>query len=215
VTVSPIAPAPRRQPGTWIQRIYLRVQDWREHHGVRVSVTTTDDAVEGAAFAKVFAALDILRDTVPAQLERLPRMMHGLTIARLREAVGAWRSDLGICLLDETFVVKVDTTPHDVASTIVHELTHARLERVGFHYSGLARARCERVCFLAERNFALLLPASEERERLAERTAQYLAMDPDYWSDEQVEARRAARPMWERVVYRIGQLTRRSRRRAT
>jgi hypothetical protein len=215
VTLSQIAPVPRRQPIDWIQRFYVGVAPWREHRDVRVSVTTTQDAVEEIVLAKVFAALDILYDTIPAQLERIPRMMHGLTIAKLRDAIGVWRSDLGVCLLDETYVVNVDTTPQDVASTIVHELTHARLERAGFRYNVMARARCERVCFLAERNFVLLLPPSEERERLAMRNAGYLAMSPDYWSAEQVEARRAARPLWERAAYRIMQIIIRLHRRAT
>ena len=210
----PIAFA-RREPASWRQRFLVRVAPWREHRGVRVAVTTFRDAVEETGIAKVFAALDILHDIVPAQLERIPTMMHGLAITRLRDALGAWRKDIGICVLDETFVVNVDTTPHDVASVIVHELTHARLGHAGFRYAGEARARCERVCFLAERNFALRLPPSEERDRLLARNEGYLAMSPAYWSDEQIEARRATRPMWERAIYRIAQIIRRSRRRAS
>jgi len=201
-----------RVPASWIQRIYVRTGGWREHAGVRVSATSSNESIEDKAIESVFAALDVLRDTAPQQLERIPILTLGLTIAPLDDALGQWRSDLGVCLLNERFVVARETTSPELASTIVHELTHARLEHVGFRSADATRARIERICFLAQRNFVLSLPPSDERSRLEGIIAGYLAMDPEFWSDEQlavrVRDRVASWPFWHRALWNVGSIAR-------
>jgi hypothetical protein len=201
-----------RAPASWIQKIFVRTGGWREHAGVRVSATSSNESIEEKAIERVFAALDVLRDTAPPQLERIPILTLGLTIAPLDDALGQWRSDLGVCLLDEKFVIAPETTPSELASTIVHELTHARLERAGFRSVNATRARVERICFLAQRNFVLSLPPSDERSRLEGIMAEYLAMDPEFWSDGQLAVRLRNRvaswPLWHRALWNVGWIAR-------
>jgi hypothetical protein len=61
------------------------------------------------------------------------------------------------------------TTPEQIASTIVHEATHARLRRCGIGYDEAIRARVEAICFRREIAFADSLPdgalSRDEAER--------------------------------------------------
>jgi hypothetical protein len=58
--------------------------------------------------------------------------VHNIAITRLAAALGRWQHNLRAALLDRDFVLASETTPQRIASVIVHELTHARLERAGF-----------------------------------------------------------------------------------
>ena len=203
MTSSPSLSLAPRVPSTWQQRLYARAADWQEQLGIRVSATAQNEVREAEAIKKVFAALAVLRVASPHQVMRLRVLTLGLTVRPLEDALGEWQRALGVCFLDEDFVLSDDTSAADVASVIVHEVTHARLESLGFGYEGKSRARVERLCFLAERNFALRLAQSDERDHLLVKNSRYLDMSASFWSDEEVNKRaaahRAARPLWLRL----------------
>jgi hypothetical protein len=133
-----------------------------------------------------------------------PGRVHSITVATVVGAAGCWRRDLRAILIDQRFVLASGTTLEDLAALIVHELTHARLERAGFEYVTSARARIERICMLAERNFIARLPASRERERLERRNGRQRSTQTNYWTDAAFAARHAAwkarQPMWRRAL---------------
>jgi hypothetical protein len=199
-----------RAPASLKQQIFVGSGGWHEHLGVRVSTTTFSESIEQNALVRVFAALDLLRDVAPMQLERIPILMLGLCVSPPGHIAAEWNTELGICMLDQAFVVAPDTSVEWLAAVLVHELTHARLEHAGFHCDGRNRARIERICYLAQRNFLLRLAPSDERTRIDGITADWLAMDPAFWSDEQVEERLrqmvASWPFWRRAVRTIGRL---------
>ena len=60
------------------------------------------------------------------------------------------------------------TSPELIAAVIVHEATHARLERYGIGYEEKLRARIEAVCFRRELAFAAKLPNGEAVRQPAE-----------------------------------------------
>jgi hypothetical protein len=200
----------RRAPSTIRQRIFVSGDIWREHRGVRVSIATFNESIKQTAFTKVFAAIDVLHDVAPLQLERIPTLMLGVNVLVLGPIAAEWNTALGVCMLDQAFVVAPDTTTERLAVLLVHELTHARLENAGFHCDGQTRARIERICYLAQRNFVLRLPLSDERTRLEHHTAICLVTDPAFWSDEHVaELSRqmvASWPFWRRAARRIVRL---------
>ena len=78
------------------------------------------------------------------------------------------------------------TTPEQVALTLVHEGTHARLLRAGFKYDETVRARIEHVCILTEILVARRLPASDELVAAASRR---LARPTEFWSNAAFRAR--------------------------
>lgn len=67
---------------------------------------------------------------------------------------GCYLHSLNACLLDERIVNSDTTTVEWIASAIVHEATHARLEKLGVPYDEALRQRIERICVRRERDFA-------------------------------------------------------------
>jgi hypothetical protein len=59
-------------------------------------------------------------------------------------------------------------TPELLASTIVHEATHARLWRMGFRYEEEARPHVEAICVRRELAFSAKLPDGEQVRDSAE-----------------------------------------------
>jgi hypothetical protein len=109
----------------------------------------------------------------------------------LRDVERIWvRDDLGpdrvaqfdpalwACELDDWLVLSATT--EELAATIVHEATHARLWRSGIGYDERLRPRVEAACFRRELAFAAKLPNGDELREDAERR---LRIPDAYWSD--------------------------------
>jgi hypothetical protein len=91
---------------------------------------------------------------------------------------------LNACVIDERFVLLETTTLEHIASTIVHEATHARLERWGISYKDeKARTRIEAICLRRELNFLARLPNCEPLQEEIARTLEWCASNHDYYSD--------------------------------
>lgn len=71
---------------------------------------------------------------------------------------GVYLEGLRACQIGMSSVRRWD--PLDLAMTIIHEATHARLSQAGFRYSGQCKERLERVCVNAEIAFAGRIPGS-------------------------------------------------------
>jgi hypothetical protein len=156
----------------------MRIALWRNHRGVRVWAMSSNEDVRRVVLEKVLAGLDVLAETAPKQLERIPILMLGITVRPLTSKAAEWNAVLAVCQLDEHYVVDSRATPVGVATVIIHELTHARLDRARILSTRRNRGRIERICSLAERNFLLRLPSSNERTRLLATNARWLAIDP-------------------------------------
>ena len=187
---------------------FYRKGDWPVYLGVPLSVPMLRRPVKDKVLSKLRAALDVLQAVSPQQLDRLPSTVLSITVAPAGGLSACWRRELRAILFDPEFVLAPAVTPEWLASTIVHELTHARLERAGFEYVVKARRRIERICLLAERNFIARLPVSAERRRLERINARHLEMRVEYWTDAAFAASRAAwlakQPLWRRVLLDVG-----------
>jgi len=76
---------------------------------------------------------------------------------------------LDACSLNPQYVLAEWMTPELLASTIVHEATHARLWAMGFRYEEEVRPRVEAICVRRELVFAAKLPRGEQvRDRAEE-----------------------------------------------
>jgi hypothetical protein len=156
----------------------MRIALWRNHRGVRVWAMSSNEDVRQVVLDKVLASLDVLAETAPKQLERIPILMLGITVRPFTSKAAEWNAVLAVCQLDEHYVADSSATPVGVATMIIHELTHARLDRARILSTRRNRGRIERICSLAERNFLLRLPFSNERTRLLATNARWLAIDP-------------------------------------
>ena len=114
------------------------------------------------------------------------RVLHNLDriwVDLLPNALACYDRSKEACVLDERFVLLETTTLEGIASTIVHEATHARLDRWGISYHEKERSRIEAICLRRELNFVAKLPHSEQlRDELA-RTLEWVVGDHDYFSD--------------------------------
>ncbi|UVK56839.1 hypothetical protein DBIPINDM_003471 [Mesorhizobium sp. AR02] len=126
---------------------------------------------------KIVEALRLIRDFDPVRYKRLLGDVRQIFVTTLPASAAQWANSSRACELDERYVIREGTTPERIASSIVHEATHARLMRCGIGYEETLRDRVERVCLRREIAFAAKLPAGTDRLEQVEAT---LAAMPDF-----------------------------------
>jgi hypothetical protein len=90
---------------------------------------------------------------------------------------------LNACVFDERFALAETTTLQKIASTIIHEATHARLDGWGIDYDEASRYRIEAICIRRELNFLTKLPDSEHLQEEIAYALEWYATKQDYFSD--------------------------------
>jgi hypothetical protein len=170
-----------------IQRVMLAISEHREVLGVRVYVFLRDEDASEQVFTRVSDALHRLRQVDDRRLVRLRKDLRLIWVRRLFGVLGQFNPTLAACELDENYVLRPATTPEILASTIVHEATHAHLAKRGIRTTAALRPREERLCRKAELAFAQRLP--DPNVVLAKLEA-WRSVPDDFWSDA-ARARRA------------------------
>jgi hypothetical protein len=90
---------------------------------------------------------------------------------------------LNACELDVRFVLRETTTLQEIAAAIVHEATHARLERGGISYDEKRRSRIEMVCLRRELDLLTKLPNGEPLREQTAATLEWCAGNNDFFSN--------------------------------
>ncbi|WP_217572640.1 hypothetical protein [Mesorhizobium sp. GbtcB19] len=126
---------------------------------------------------KIVEALGLIRDFDPVRYRRLLRDVRQILVTVLPASVAQWAEASKACELDERYLIDDAMTAKHVASTIVHEATHARLMRCGVGYEEEIRDRVERVCLRREIAFAARLPTGADTGQRAEATLEAM---PDF-----------------------------------
>jgi hypothetical protein len=132
---------------------------------------------------RVEDALHLLKQFAPLHYSRVIRHLERIWVNLLPDGVACYRDTLKACMLDERFVLDEATTLARIAAAIVHEATHARLERWKIRYDEVLRSRIEAICLRRELNFAAGLPNSAPLQEELARTLEWCVSDPDYFSD--------------------------------
>jgi hypothetical protein len=146
--------------------------------GLTVVVENTRPDIEtGDVLARLDEALALIERYAPWRLRHLQRDVRELRVARF-PCRGAYFPDERVCLTELTFLARRDITAAPVASSILHEGVHARVDRMGVRREGRDRAREERLCRRAELAFGLALPP-ELGAPVVERALGTLAMADD------------------------------------
>ncbi len=101
-------------------------------------------------------SLALIERTQPWRVKHLGRDLRGFLVTRYA-CRGAFFPDERVCMTELTFLNRRDITAATVASSIVHEGIHARVECMGVRRDGRDRAREERLCRKAELDFGLAL----------------------------------------------------------
>jgi hypothetical protein len=133
--------------------------------------------------SRVESALRLIKDRDPLHYSRVLRHLDRILVRLIPDAGAHYERQLNACILDRRFVLSETTTVEKVALTIVHETTHARLERWGVIYDEKVRPRIETICIRRELSFASKLPGGEAlREDLAA-SLRWCMSDHDFYSD--------------------------------
>lgn len=166
---------------TVVDRLGLWLSTSREIDGLWVGTTESEPH---PALARVVDALQLIRRHDPLQHSRVIDNLERIWVHLLPNARACFDRSLKACVFDERFVLLETTTLGHIASVIVHEATHARLERWGISYDEKRRSRIEAICLRRELSFIARLPCSESLQEEAARTLEWCVGDKDYFSDE-------------------------------
>jgi hypothetical protein len=128
-------------------------------HGLPVRIENTrPDIRTEQVVERLAAALDLIATYAPRRHRRLRQDFAGFVVQRFA-CRGAFFPEPRECLVELTFTVNPRHTLAEIAASIVHEATHARVARRCGPLPLEQRAREERLCRLAELELGLALPA--------------------------------------------------------
>lgn len=166
---------------TFLDWVALRLSTARQIDGLWVGVAFAGEAAE-PIFRRVEDALLLIKENDRLRYGRLIRDLERVWVRDLPGALGSFNKTLRACSLDREFVLAETTHPELIATTIVHEATHARIESCGIGYEEKLRPRIEAACFRRELAFAKKLPNGEQVQEQAERSlVEHAKQDP--WTD--------------------------------
>jgi hypothetical protein len=103
---------------------------------------------------RIVDALRLIERCAPLHHRRIKNNLARIWVHLVPHGAGCYLHSLNACLLDERKVASESTTVEWIASAIVHEATHARLEKLGIRYQEAVRQRIERICARRELDFA-------------------------------------------------------------
>lgn len=140
---------------------------------------------------RVEEALNLIKTHDPVRYARLIRDLERIWVTLSPGNFAHFDASIWACVLDQRYLLDDANPPERIASTLVHESTHARLWRRGIGYEGEElRARVEAVCFRRERAFAAKLPHGERNRVQADQKLATYA-DRSYWTNEAFRKREA------------------------
>lgn len=113
---------------------------------------------------RVAAALQLIKTHDPRRYDRILRDLDRIWVRLLYGNAAQYNAVLNACEIDTRFVLDEETTLELIAAVIVHEATHARLEKNGIVYDEPMRERIEAVCVRRELSFARKLPNGAQIE---------------------------------------------------
>jgi hypothetical protein len=169
----------------FIDRLRLRFSTSRTVDGLLIDVWNSDLQ----SLNRIEDALRLIKHHHALHYSRVVNHLDRIWVHLLPDATAHYDRSLNACVMDERFVLLESTTLERIASTIVHEATHARLDRWGVEYDEKKRPRIEVICLRRELNFVAGLPDSEPMQEEIRSTLEWCAGDHDFFSDENFQQR--------------------------
>jgi len=118
---------------------------------------TRPDVATPAVLERLDEALSLIEVTQPWRFRHLQRDLQAIWVVRYPTRGAYFPADRA-CLTELTFLARRDITAATVASSILHEGVHARVDRMGVRLESKDIAREERLCRRAELAFGQALP---------------------------------------------------------
>jgi hypothetical protein len=136
-----------------------------------------------AGLRRVEDALQLIKLRSTLHYSRVTSNLDRIWLRLVPSSRANYSPRLNACELDERFVAQANTTPELIASVIVHETTHARLERWGIAYDEAKRHRIEAICLRRELHFVSGLTGCEAMQESLRESLDYYGNNAEYFSD--------------------------------
>jgi hypothetical protein len=164
-----------------INRRFLKQHERRRVNGIRIcAASSRGRETEEHVAEKVERALLLISQYDPLRFRRLVRDIEIILV--MREIPRAsYDEDSRTCKVDVNFVVDKSVSIAEVAGTIVHEATHARIHRAGIPTQTSNHARIERVCCKAKIAFGRRIPEGDSVIQDAQRCLEAVAGGNSQW----------------------------------
>jgi hypothetical protein len=131
---------------------------------------------------RIEEALSLIKRYDRLRYDRLIRDLERVWVLVLLTDLANFDYKIYTCRIDTRYFLAATTTPEMIATTIVHEATHARLWRRGIRYEEAQRQRIEEICLRREIAFAAKLPNGADARDQAERSLA-LCASGEYWTN--------------------------------
>lgn len=151
-------------------------------HGLEI-VNLSRSEVDALIFNRVARVLQLIQQYDASQLRRILADVRRIVVTPPGGAAGSYWASVKACVLGAEHLLQ--DSCESAAMTLVHEATHARLERAGIRYTSANRARIESICLRAEIAFGRKVPGTE----LLVEEAKH-AMNTEWWTDDAHSERR-------------------------
>ena len=148
---------PDRKP-TRVEEFQLRLSTSWGFDGLWVG---TREAEPHPALRRVEDALRLIKRHDKLHYSRIIRNIERVWVHLLPSALAHYQSSINACVFDGVLFSRRRANAQKIASTIIHEATHARLDGWGIDYDEATRYRIEAICIRRELNFLTKLPDSE------------------------------------------------------
>jgi hypothetical protein len=177
----------RDQRPSVIDRLELWHSTGRNIDGLWVGTMEDEPRI---GLRRVEEALQLIKNHAPLHYSRVLSNLERIWVRLLLSGLAQYDRSLKACVFDERYIVKETTTIERIASAIVHEAAHARLEAWGVGYDDeKKRARIEGICMRRERSFLTKLPQSESFQEDIARSLEWYGGNHDYFSNASFQQR--------------------------
>jgi len=195
VGAAPVRPNTLTQP---LRILAVSVRSLLERISLAMSTSRRVDGIWIGSFrdsladlARVEQALLLVKQHSPVHYSCIINNLERIWISVLTHIGAKYNRSLKACVFDVRFLADPKASTKVIASAIVHEATHARLERCGISYDEDRRVRIEAICLRRELALAARLPDSAELQQLISEHLDWNGANPDFFSDAQLrESRR-------------------------
>jgi hypothetical protein len=142
-----------------------------------------------AGLRRVEDALQLMKQQSALHYSRVTSNLDRIWVRLVPNSCANYSPWLNACELDERFVAQEETTLELIASAIVHETTHARLERSGIAYDEAKRHRIEAICLRRELHFVSGLAGCEAEKESVRASLEYYSNNPEFFSNPNMQRR--------------------------
>jgi hypothetical protein len=158
----------------------------RKHNRSDIKIAMLSDKNGSAISSKIDQALNLISEFDSRRYRQIKRDVKRIWIAAAPGYCAQWEEELQMCILDTDYFRRSDISASEMALTIVHEATHARLHKLKIGYAENIRERVERICIKSEIAFAKRLP---DGQKLVEMAESGLQTPKSYWTHTEFQQR--------------------------